>query len=592
MNKYETLVKVLDYLRASAESNQDLYFPELGKVDIENARSRALIQFFLKSNFGITSFSEREKLITDGPQDGGLDAYYFDDRNKKVFFIQSKFRNNPKNYEKSEIKNEEIWKIDLERIVKGETTYINGKKYNKSVLDFQKEFTKRKLGKDTYENVVLIVANVTDSQKKYVIQKHFPKKWKVQVFNYIEVYNQLLFPYITESFFNEEKLCIEISLPHEKKEPMEYEVSTQHGNCLMRVLFVPTQEIGRIFYNYKNSILKHNPRGFLGMKKEGINQDIEDSILNKKSNDFVLLNNGITMLSTCAEFDGEIGKKGFGQIFITNPQIINGGQTSFTLGEIYERVLKGELKKNIFDGKEVLLKIIVQSDMNKYNKITSDVSLSTNSQQPINEGDLKSNHISQVDIQKYLYDSYGLFYERKRGEFFSSIKNSYIKKEDVVDRNNFIKTAYSSNFPNVTKNPKNMSERIIFSDPIFNTITNEKDYKKFAMGYLVFREVQKLKRQARKPVNDWFFSRYGYALRYGDVAVTMISTYTLSKTDWKKPDIVPEILKTLDNWKKFEKKSFSKKENVKYFNKKLKEQNPIGYYKSDNLITDLIDYFT
>jgi len=592
MIKYDTLVNILDEIISNANFNLDLYLPERGKVDIENARSRALIQFFLKSNFGVLGFEERESLITDGSGDGGLDAYFFDDNKNKIYFIQSKFRNNAKNYGIKSIKNEELWKMDIERIVKGETHDVKGDIYNKKVLNFQKELAKRKSTKISYENVIVIIANVTESQKDNIITSHFPKKWNIQIFDYKEVYNKLLFPYVTNSFFNEDKLCIDMLLPHKDKNPTSYDVNTEHGKCKIHVLFIPTKEIAKVFYKYKNSILKHNPRSYLGMKKEGVNKGIENSILNKKTNDFVLLNNGITMISTDAVFDDEVGRKGIAQITITNPQVINGGQTCFTLSEIYERMLNNEVPEDSFKDKEVLLKIIVQNNEDIYNKITSDVSLSTNSQSPIDSADLKANHIFQINLQNYIFESYGLFYERKRGEFFTSLKNSFIKKGDIINRKDFIRMAYSSNFPNIKKNPKNMSADIIFSDPIFDTIADQNKYDKFILSYLVFKEVQKYTRNGRKKENDWFFEKYGYALRYGDIGVIITTAYMLNSTNFTKKHIKDEVQKTLDKWKDFETFSFSKEENVKYFNKSLKENNPASYYKSDNLIDDLIDYFT
>jgi len=591
MIKYDVLVSILDEIRNKAESDLDFFLPERGKTTLENARSRALIHFFLKSRFGILDFKAREELITEGTYDGGIDAYFINTEDKIIYLIQCKFRASSGGYAKKEIDNKDLWKMDLERITTGETKDVAGNSYDKKILNFQKALRGLK-NKSEFKFVTVIAANLNELQKKYILTTYFPKKWEIHVFNYERVYDDLLFPYVRDDFFTENKLTFQIPLSSVDKKPINYEVKTEYGTCTIFMLFVPTEEIAKALIRYKNSILKYNPRTYLGMQSKGVNKKIEDSILNKDTNDFVLLNNGITMLSTESSYTEHTGKKKTGEITVKDPQIINGGQTSFALAHIYERFLRKELSKNPFKGKEVLLRVIVQGDTEKYNKITGPVSQATNNQSEIKKGDLLSNHVFQVDLQKYLYDEFNLLYERKKGEFFNSLANSYVKKEDVVNRNDFIRAAYASGFPKKIKNPKNLSEPNLFSNEIFKILSQKTNYKKYALSYLVYREVQKLKVQARKPANKWFTAKCGFALRYGDLAVTIIATHSFAGAAWTKKDIPQKVKDTLDKWKKFESQVFAKKSNVLYFNPKTKESNPIGYYKSDNLITDLIEYFT
>jgi hypothetical protein len=46
---------------------------------------------------------DRENFITDDINDGGIDAYFIDNQNRKIFFVQSKFRSNEKNFHEKEI---------------------------------------------------------------------------------------------------------------------------------------------------------------------------------------------------------------------------------------------------------------------------------------------------------------------------------------------------------------------------------------------------------------------------------------------------------------------------------------------------------
>ena len=74
-------------------------------------------------------------------------------------------------------------------------------------------------------------------------------------------------------------------------------------------------------------------------------------------NEFALYNNGITMLSAETNLNERIGQRNKARLNVTNPQIINGGQTAYTLARIYEEQ-PSDTAEAVFEGKEVLLKVI------------------------------------------------------------------------------------------------------------------------------------------------------------------------------------------------------------------------------------------
>lgn len=75
MKKYEILVNTLNALRKEAPKSFKSYYPDEDDVDKVNAaNSKAYIHLLLKAKFNLLNFKEREKYITDGPQDGGIDA--------------------------------------------------------------------------------------------------------------------------------------------------------------------------------------------------------------------------------------------------------------------------------------------------------------------------------------------------------------------------------------------------------------------------------------------------------------------------------------------------------------------------------------
>ncbi|NJN92252.1 MAG: hypothetical protein HC878_19060 [Leptolyngbyaceae cyanobacterium SL_5_14] len=117
MSKYETLTKILDQLRKEAPSKIGRYYPATENAETLNQlRARTFIHLFLKVKFGLTDFQQRENFITDDTQDGGVDAYYINQENKRIYFIQSKFRTTEANFNSKEILLSELLQMDIDRI--------------------------------------------------------------------------------------------------------------------------------------------------------------------------------------------------------------------------------------------------------------------------------------------------------------------------------------------------------------------------------------------------------------------------------------------------------------------------------------------
>ena len=338
MSKYLNLVNVLDQIRFEAPSRYTRYRPAIQDLEkINQARSRALIHLFLKVSFGIIDFEERERVITDGSYDGGIDAYFIDHQNHNVYFIQSKFRTSEKNFENKDISVKEILCMDIDNIVDGIEVDEEGNEYNGKIKQLLRDLSEvSEIGRYSYK--VVILANLKDFKNSEL--KKLVNGFPVEVYNNEKIYQNLLFPVVTGTYYSNDLLSITLNLSNmnSPSSRVSYNVQTEYKNCDITVVFVPTKEIGRILHMYKNSILKFNPRCFLEMKGNIVNKEIYSTIIDKKTNEFALFNNGITMLSDITDFNERIGQKDKAQVLISNPQIINGGQTAFTLSRIYEEV--------------------------------------------------------------------------------------------------------------------------------------------------------------------------------------------------------------------------------------------------------------
>lgn len=188
------------------------------------------------------------------------------------------------------------------------------------------------------------------------------------------------------------------------------------------------------------------------MSKNPVNKAISVSLKEQNEN-FALLNNGITMI--CSDFicSTQNGLNGSTNIRIEDPQIINGGQTGFTLSRIY----RDDPEK--LQGKKVLLKIIATYKSSKEQQAVTDeekqelstayatfvnsISDATNMQTKIDEADRKANLQAQISMQKRLFAYYGLLYERKQGEYEEALHQKIFDKDQVIKRDTFVKCLWA-----------------------------------------------------------------------------------------------------------------------------------------------------
>lgn len=429
MSKYNDLVNIIESLRKEAPISYKRYYPKDTDVNgYRKALSRTYIHLYLKVKFGLVDFESREQYITDDPGDAGIDAYYIDKENKKLYFLQSKFRHTNDNFENKEIEIEELLAMDITRVLDGEKTDENGNSYNSKILKLEQELADIS-DVPRYKPVVVVLANVKDSLKAKI--KKVTGGYSAEIYNNQRVYDELVFPLVSGTYYNTKEIKITLNVDKESAgHRIQYYPKTEYGDCTVNLLYVPTLEIARILSKFKNSILRFNPRSYLELTIGSVNEKIASSIRNIKTNEFALFNNGITMLSDETIYSDKVGKKNKAEVVVTNPQIINGGQTAYTLSLIYESC-KADADLNIFSGKEVLLKIIsfnaeeTKRSTSEKLKFFEEISVATNQQSPVYEADRRANDRIQVQLQELIFKDFGLYYERKKGEFGDGLAKKY-----------------------------------------------------------------------------------------------------------------------------------------------------------------------
>jgi hypothetical protein len=534
---------------------------------------------------------------------------YIDEEAKAIYFIQAKFRATERGFESREIALSEILNMDIERITDGETTDENANKYNGKIQGLIRRLQDiPDIARYRYQIVILAnLRRVKASQLRKLVPG-FP----CEVFDFSRCYEELVFPVISGTYYTASDLYININLADKdySSARISYPVETEYTECEITVLFVPTLEIAKILHKYKNSILVFNPRSYLDLSDNPVNREIARTITDRATNEFSLFNNGITMLSAETSLQERAGKRNRGQLYVKNPQIINGGQTAYTLSKVYEdAVAEGEGPERAFGAKEVMLKVITftgieEGDNDSVLGLIEEISRATNSQTSVREADRRSNDTIQIELQEEIFREFGYFYERKRGEFYDGLKNQYVDESKIIDRVEFLRASYAmQGFP---AQARRSSENVLFRKHNFDRVLGDVDmFPRMFFAFLCYNRLEGMMRRYRNEPNNRFgVLNYGSALRYGRLAVVYVAHAQLDQevTSTNIYALVDESVEAvLAQWIDFE--NYARQQNHNYqrnyfrrvtdpsTGKETLETNFDGYYKGRTLNQDLAAFF-
>lgn len=151
----------------------------------------------------------------------------------------------------------------------------------------------------------------------------------------------------------------------------------------------------------KRHLFDENIRGFLGIDG-GYNRQIVDSSLSDENHLFWYLNNGITIVASSFTHQKVRGSK----IHLSDFQIVNGAQTSYSLLEAYKRD----------PDKVAEVVLLVKIFASSRSDISEQIAIATNSQARIFPRDLKANDPIQKKIAA-IFEGNNLLYERKKNQF-------------------------------------------------------------------------------------------------------------------------------------------------------------------------------
>lgn len=172
---------------------------------------------------------------------------------------------------------------------------------------------------------------------------------------------------------------------------------------------VAVSEIADLLSRHGDRLLERNIRRYLGMMGNRVNEGIKQTLLDPEQRpNFYFYNNGLTL--TCSKFDYNALQSGDHPVKVEGLQIINGGQTCKTIEATLNALSTTE--KNL-DQAFVLVRLYQLPDDGA--DLVKTITYATNSQNPVDLRDLRSNDAKQRSLQTSIKDL-GYTYRRQRSE--------------------------------------------------------------------------------------------------------------------------------------------------------------------------------
>jgi hypothetical protein len=364
---------------------------------------KAFVFWLAKNYFHIEDEDECEARISDGFNDEGIDGIFIDEEEGFVYIVNAStvtdFKRINGNIPESDIKN---LFAGYELITFGD---YRGK-VNPILEDLAKEYHQMLNTGEFSVKLMFFSLTKPPVSKKYV--KEFCGKHASVEVDFID--------------FDATKAIYEHYLVYREPPPRKVTIevigkilqSTTEPQAL--VFTISGKTLANLFFTYGTRLFQRNVRYFLTARAKSINFYIQQTASSEDSQRFWYYNNGVT--AVCEKFKVAPNEQ---VVSVEKMQIINGAQTTYSLYKAYQ-------EKKLKDDVRVLFKIMESGE----EEFIDNVTLYTNSQNPVNLRDLASRDTVQTKIQTQLL-TYKYFYEIKRGEFQALYETVEMKKKLLGD---------------------------------------------------------------------------------------------------------------------------------------------------------------
>ncbi len=367
-----------------------------GESDERKRLSKAFVCLSVASYLNI-ELEEAFDLITEGGNDAGVDAIFIGDVNDYDFSVtifQGKYvfdLNKESNFPANSI----------QRVIGSIGAIFDpGKPIEMNDDLMPKVEDVRSLIADGYiPNITCVFTNNglkwNNDGKNHIDNSGFPE-------------NQVKFEY-----FNHRDIVDSIQAKKGINETLQLAgKSVQEDFNFKRVLVgkMNVVELADLFDRHGDKLLDQNIRKYLGISTNRVNTAIQDTLLSDKRENFYFYNNGITMICSKFSYNGLQADNWI--VKVNDLQIINGGQSCKTI--LYT------VKNNPaidYSNAYILVRLYELSGEGTDSLIT-DVTVATNSQNPVDLRDLRANDDLQKRIETAVAEL-GYTYKRKKDNTLS-----------------------------------------------------------------------------------------------------------------------------------------------------------------------------
>lgn len=342
------------------------------------------IKYFFFSEAGI-SFDQDivEEYLTDGANDGGIDAIFNDPTSESndMIIVQSKF------YENTELGTDnvagELYKIN-ETLKKLQSNKVS--EFNEKVVSAYRNATSQ-----MEDNGSIRIVFFTSYQPR---NKRERNKLDKSMRDYFGKYDlEMNFRSDIEAqieMCDNGKLCVDYDkiVIDDKDNYLMYKDS-----IIVNISALSLQDLQN---RRRNGLLGMNLRYYV--RQKAVDTDIEKTI-HKEPENFWYKNNGIVIICDDYKIDGK-------EIKLWNFSIVNGGQTTNRIGKI-------DIEKDFYLQCKVIKSEGATTQMK--DRFALDIAKATNSQKPIKKADLKANTPEQMRLKERL-NRYHVYYITKKGD--------------------------------------------------------------------------------------------------------------------------------------------------------------------------------
>ncbi len=388
------------------EDNSDILTDELGMGnDEQKKRSAAFLFLVAKTAFGLTD-DEAFDGIVDGAHDFGVDAIYFDppeDGELPIVLIQGKYRQRLDGQSG-------FPETGIAALIDATGTLFDPER-------------KVSLNDRLSQRVEDIRSFVRAGAIPHVtaVAANNGRRWSSEAEDRIDGARADFGSQVEWRHIGPEEILRQLQTPREISADLQLVgEATVETFDYRRVLVgrMSVSELARLTELHGNRLFERNIRRYLGLAGNRVNEAVAATLRDEtQRGNFYFFNNGITI--TCSKFRHNALEKGNWRVKLADCQVVNGGQTA--------RTVQRTARDTGLDIRAAQVLVRIYELDSEDQELVESITFATNSQNPVDLRDLKSNDARQKALGESIA-RLGYKYRTKRedrkvspGEFTSAV---------------------------------------------------------------------------------------------------------------------------------------------------------------------------